>query len=241
MRTNWTGWILGLLVSTMLWHWIRTPVHPTVKVVYLVPSDRSPREEFPDGVRRAMTGVQRWYFNQLAVRQTFKLAEPLVKTVQTKHSESWYLDAAGKWDNREALWKSTMSEAFGLTGGYYNDGQHIWLYFLDANLPRIPAQGGSGVALLLRDEIDGVAGLQPSCHTMGTIAHELGHAFGLEHPAACETDPRKAYSPECQSVSYYGGHHFPYAGFSPEERTQLLRSSAFAPVTPPSTAVECGP
>src|SRR5579863_522202 len=238
MQTNWLGWILAAVVCSIFLHWVRTPAHPTLKVVYLVPSDRSARGEFPEGARRAVASVQRWYFDQLASRETFGLADPLVETVHTRHPESWYSASAGKWDDREALWAAAIHEAFSLTGGSYNDPDHIWLYFLDADLPRIPAQGTSGVALLLRDDIYDLIGLQPSCQAIGTIAHELGHAFGLKHPRECDSHEKPDSSPECASVSYLGGYNFPDSGFLGPERDQLLRSSAFANVTPAAAAVE---
>jgi len=239
MQTNWLGYILGSVVCIIFWTWVRTPAHPTLQVVYLVPSDRSPREEFPEGARRAITSVQRWYFDRLGDRRTFPLAEPLVETVQTRHPESWYSASAGKWDDREALWTAAVHEAFRLTGGSYNDPNHIWLYFLDADLPRIPAQGTSGVALLLRDEISSLVGLEPSCRTVGTIAHELGHAFGLTHPPMCDSHEKPDSAPECESTSYLGGYYFPNSGFLPPERDQLLRNPAFASVAPETSAVEC--
>jgi len=239
MQTNWLGWILGLVVSLIFWNWFHTPAHPTLQVVYLVPSDRSPREEFPEGARRALASVQRWYFDRLGDRKTFPLADPLVETVQTRHPESWYTASAGKWDDREALWTAAVHDAFRLTGGSYNDPGRIWLYFLDADLPRIPAQGTSGVALLLRDDISNLVGLEPSCQAIGTIAHELGHAFGLMHPPQCDSHEKPDSAPECESVSYLGGYNFPNSGFLPAERDRLLQNSAFASVTPQASTVEC--
>ena len=131
-----------------------------------------------------------------------------------------------------------MAEAFALTGGSYNDSRYVWVYFLDADLPKMP-QGGGGVALLLRQDIVPQVGMQPSCLTMGAIAHELGHAFGLPHPPDCESHRKLDGEPECSSMSYLGCYHFPYARFQPEERERLLRSRVFAAMEPEAARVEC--
>lgn len=242
MRQQWPQglWIVVLLgFASIVWHGMRMPAHPTLQVVYLVPSDVDPKPEFAEGARMAMTAVQRWYFDELKSSVTFGFADPLVRMVHTRHPERWYNASAGKQDNREALWNATIDEAFSLTGGSYNDPEHVWLYFLDADLPAIPAQGTSGVTLLLREEVSNLVGLQPRCYTIGTIAHELGHAFGLKHPPDCDSHKKSDTDVECESMSYLGGNDFPNAEFLPEERDRLLRSPAFAAVVPESSAVRC--
>jgi len=239
VRTNWLGWLLGVCACTFAWRLIRLPAHPSVQVVYLVPSDSSPKPEFAEGARRAMIAAQRWYFDELKSGVTFTLAVPLVRTIQTRHPQSWYSSSTGKNDDREALWSAAVNEAFGLTGGSYNDPEHIWLYVLDADLPKVPAQGTSGVALLLGNEVSSVVGLEPDCSTVGTIVHELGHAFGLKHPPDCDAHRKDDSDPECQSMSYLGGFQFPFAQFMPDEREKFLRSSAFATAEPTAANVQC--
>jgi astacin (peptidase family M12A) len=110
---------------------------------------------------------------------------------------------------------------------------------LDVDLPKIPPQGTSGAALLLRKEVSNLVGLEPDCHTVGTIAHELGHAFGLLHPPDCDSHRKDDEDLECQSLSYLGGYRFPLTEFMPDEREKLLRNRAFAAVEPVSPTVQC--
>ena len=237
MQANWLAWILGVVVCGICWRGVHTPAHPTVKVVYLVPSDRSPRRDFPKSAQRAVASVQRWYFDRLG--KTFELDDPLVETVRTLHPESWYAASAGQRDDREALWSAAVHEAFTLTGASYDDPKHTWIYFLDADVPGIPAQGTSGIALLLRRDISRLLGAEPKCVAAGTIAHELGHAFGLKHPRQCDSHEKPDSAPECESVSYLGGYQFPNSTFLPRERDRLLQNAAFASESPQAIATEC--
>jgi len=242
-RVQVLGFMFGMFVCSILLAFLRhgadpDSAHPRLKVVYLVLSDVTPQAEFSEGARRSMVAAQRWYFDELKSGVTFALADPVVEPVRTRHPEGWY-SLAGRGRDREALWRTAMEEAFAMTGGAYYDSRYIWVCFLDADLPEIPPQGGGGVALLLRQDILNQVGLQPSCLTMGAIAHELGHAFGLPHPPDCDSHKKSDGEPECASISYLGSYHFPYARFQPEEREQLLRNPAFIQIEPEAARVEC--
>ena len=237
-RNSWRVWV-GVAALIAIWVAIRLTTHPQIKVVYLVPKDLSPRPDFPDAARRAVKATQRWYFDELEQGKTFALADPLVDTVVTKHPEVWYRTVAGTDADRERLWRAAIDEAFQLTGGSYDDGKYVWIYFLDANLPAVPAQGTNGVTLLLRDEIVKLIGPEARCDTVGTVAHEMGHAFGLVHPPDCDSHKKDDSDPECESMSYLGELEFPRVHYLPDERFHLLRHPSFIEMEPEARDVSC--
>ncbi|HTB16290.1 MAG TPA: hypothetical protein VK752_32205 [Bryobacteraceae bacterium] len=240
-RSNWPGvMILGMMVCVFGFGWLRKHIHPAIKIVYLVPSDVTPRPNFEEGSRRALVAAQLWYFNDLGKGVTFGLANPLVETVRLAHPEKWYRARAAARTDRETLWQVTLDEeAFAMTGGSYDHARYTWVYFLDANLPEIPSQGTDGVALLLRSDIINMLGRQPSCWTVGGIAHELGHAYGLQHPADCDSHRIPDADPACASMSYLGGDRFPHSAFLASDREMLLRNRAFVPMKPEAAQIEC--
>jgi hypothetical protein len=227
------------VVALCLGVWFHFTGHPKIRVVYVVPKDVTPRTEFPDAARRALLTTQRWYFDELQKGVTFALADPLVETVQTEHPEDWYRSATGHRGDREALWNAAVGEASALVGNPFDRGRYVWVYFLDVDLPEIPAQGTGGEVLLLRREIDNIIDPPARCETDGTIAHELGHAFGVDHPEFCDSTTRDESQPACASMSYSGSYDFPHARFMPEERSRLLHNSAFLSIEPAQRMIEC--
>src|SRR5262245_520130 len=61
----------------------------TVRVLYLVSSDRHVRQDFLGAVSAAIRDVQSWYRRQLDGR-TFRLREPPVEVVRSDKPAAWF-------------------------------------------------------------------------------------------------------------------------------------------------------
>lgn len=214
------------------------PSRPDVRAVYLVPADRTAHPDYAAGIARALLALQEWYAGQLG-GPTFRLPAEIVQTVATPHSSSYYgTHPAGGFSID--FFYNVVNEGFALTGGQFNDPDHRWLYYVDADV--LPGQiGGAalwGVAELPGADLRGLAGQEPEpvSRWIGGLGHELGHTFGLPHPAACEP----VMTAECpgQALLWTGYLTYPNAFLLPEDKELLLASPFFsqpAPVSVPGT------
>jgi hypothetical protein len=212
-------------------HEVSTSVpSPEVRVVYLVPSDMKPRRNFRHTASEAIQSLQNWYGVQVGGK-TFRLHTPIVETFRTTHPAKWYAENQNGEDRTLWFWNNATTDGFEKTGGTFDDLRFVWVFYVDAE-PEDQQRvgGGNGVALLPRQDVLGILGLRTEsvCRWVGGLGHELGHAFGLEHPANCENGTGDPGSPECQSLMFLGYLNYCGTLLTPENKAQLDQSSFFS-------------
>jgi hypothetical protein len=212
---------------------------PTVRIVYLVPSDRTVQPQYTEALRNAIRNLRVWYWSELENGRTFAISDPVVSVHQTAHPVRWYQETPNATPWNEPRWwlvNNMLSDAAALAGARMNDPDNIWLIYLDG----VPDCGReqragvavSGVAWFDRDDLQGLAGerVQYSCtdydtqfpvgRWIGGMGHELGHAFGLPHPRECENG-----LPGCPSdaLMWDGFRRYPATFLLPQEKEALNR------------------
>ena len=212
------------------------PSRPTVRLVYLVPSDRQPREDYATAIGNAAAHVQRWYWEQLDRRFTFPLHAPRPEVVRLEKSERWFATNARPSKPTEWFWENLLGEAFAATGARFGDPLHRWVFYADAEHdPGQSVGAADGVAVLPEHDLVGLLGgampghLRSVPRWVGGLGHELGHALGLPHPPACEKDRAR---PECQCLMYLGYVRYPDTWLLDEEKGQLLASPFIVEASP---------
>jgi hypothetical protein len=204
-----------------------------VRVIYLVPADRSPRHAAVIGMQRAIRHLQVWYRNALGTGKTFMISFPSVRVVQTSHPASWYATNAAGSNRASWFWDNTLRDGFQLTGGRFHDSDDIWVYYIDA----APAPGQTvgataRVAVLPSRDVRGVAGgdsAQGICRWVGGLGHELGHAFGLSHP------PDRTRT----ALMWTGMRAYPRTALTASDKQILGRSPFFADLGVTTRLFDC--
>ena len=145
----------------------------TVRLIYFLPNDRSFNAEVVQNMKDEIRNIQTFYAEQMQAHgygnKTFRFetdaqGEPLVHRVDGQHPDSHYLDY------NFATLIQEIEQTFDLE-------KNIYFIVVDNSIGR--AIGGvSGRGGRLRN--GGIA-IFPRGFSWRTAAHELGHAFGLEH------------------------------------------------------------
>jgi hypothetical protein len=194
----------------------------TVRVVYLVSADREVQTNYLQAVERAIRELQGWYAQQLN-GPTFKLHNPAVEVAHSSQAAAWFYSHPNGNNQDDWGFNNALAEAGRLLGTRYNDARYIWVVYSDG--PGNKGRGGSGVTCLPEDDLLGLIGKHPTqkepARWVGGLGHELGHAFGLPHPADTARD-----ADAIMWAGFYG--KYPNKAYlTAQDKKLLLRSPFF--------------
>ena len=152
----------------------------TVRLIYFLPNDRSYREDVVQRMKDEILNIQTFYTESMQAHgyenMTFKIetdsqGEPVVHRVDGQHPDSYYIA------NTES---AVLIEAQSM----FDVRKNIYFIVIDNSINAIGIGVGVGVHARgvgsPRSKIGGIM-LIPGDFEYRTAAHELGHAFGLQH------------------------------------------------------------
>lgn len=219
----------------------QTPVQGTrqVRVIYLVPSDKTIRDDYRNEIAKAISDLRRFYRDQLGGGLAFSLHAPTVEVYQTPHAAAFY--STGSNARAGGFFEGVLADGFALTGGGFNDPNNRWVFYVDADQACGQYIGGTqGVALLAANDLRGLTGQAnvPACPNeppdtfgvsrwVGGLGHELGHTFDLPHPPGCDAGHCAGGSLSANSLMWTGYALYPNTYLLDENKTQLLATSFF--------------
>ena len=149
----------------------------TVRMIYFLPNDRPFRQEVVDSMKTLVKEVQTFYADQMETHgyggRTFRFEtdaqdEPLVHRVDGQHPDSHYLDDTPRTVEAE------IRQTFDFTS-------NVYFIAIDNSIETIRSDGNFVAGVGGRTGKSGGLALVPDGWDFRTAAHELGHAFGLQH------------------------------------------------------------
>ena len=148
----------------------------TVRMIYFLPNDWQYRADVVQQMKDTIRTVQNFYAEQMHAHgygegtfrfETDSKGEPVAHRVDGKHPFSYYDNTLG-------------SEVFSELGKSYDFNANIYFIVLGTDALR-QAGGAPAGGVGYRDAKNGGMFLVPNEFSWSTVAHELGHTFGLNH------------------------------------------------------------
>lgn len=149
----------------------------TVRMIYFLPNDRPFRQEVVDSMKVAIRQIQTFYVEQMQAHghgnKTFRFetdiqGDPMVHRVDGQYPDSHYLA------NTSATVLKEFEQAF-------DRDANIYLIVVDNSINAIGSRGQRVGGTGGDRGKNGGFGLVHGGFSFHTAAHELGHAFGLQH------------------------------------------------------------
>lgn len=201
-----------------------TSASGVVRTLYVIPADRDVRSDYATAVSNAVMDLQSWYRGQLSGK-TF--------TLSNTHLEECHL-AKPADDYASDTWGRVLTDVQACAPVSAGSEDTVWILYVDVvhtcGAPGRLGAGVRGLLMLPRQDMDGLIGDRyfddcgkeyrfPPSRYVGGLGHELGHGFGLSHPADC--DDRLATCDE-HALMWLGYVDYPDTYFTAEEKQLLL-------------------
>ncbi len=218
-----------------------------VRVIYMVPSDRTPDPRIISSLTSATLSLQLWLRDQMPNRTSFRLHSPLVNVVRTEHAEAYYRDHdTGGGDL--VFWDNVRDDTFLHLDTDWDDPDNVWLVYADADEACGQRAGAvAHLAVFPRNDLRGLldeprvppCGGEPDdygrCRWVGGMGLLMFIAMGVANPADADCDDA------CRAslLTWFGYTSFPDATVSEVQKDYLGGTGFVSAVGLPDCEVDC--
>ena len=211
---------------------VGTGTEVSVRVLYVMPADRLFREDYSRVVSKAIVNVQSWYRRQL---------DGLSSDIYSVIPEQCRLPQGEDYYSHGDVWSKVLTDVQSCAPVQHGSSEFVWTLYVDVSElehcdePHELGRGGDGLTMLPREDLDLLlaSGTNVYCDigehyrtsesTIGGLAHELGHTFGLPHPPGCDEE-----LPSCDNAALMASGYDSYPDtYLRDDDKAVLRQSPF--------------